>query len=59
MTDCLCSQCCDITLEVRAREEAVGEIRRHGASLTPAQDSVGASTPFAEDDGAHFKALSQ
>ncbi len=42
--------CCDITFEVRARGEAVGEIRRHGASLTPAMDPVGSSTPFADDD---------
>ena len=42
--------CCDVTFEVRARNEAVGEIRRHGASLTPAMDAVGSSTPFAEDD---------
>jgi hypothetical protein len=42
--------CCDITFEVRARGEAVGEIRRHGASLTPAMDPVGSSTPFGEDD---------
>lgn len=42
--------CCDITFEIRARNEAVGEFRRHGASLTPAQDFHGASTPFAEDD---------
>ena len=28
----------------------MGEIRRHGASLTPAMDPVGSSTPFGEDD---------
>lgn len=43
------SPCCDAIFEIRHANEAVGEFRRHGETLTPAQDPAGATSVFTND----------
>ena len=42
--------CFDVTFEIRSAGEAVGELRRHGETLTPAQDPVGREHIFVDDE---------